>query len=187
MTTGTKSLLFGVHQFIWHPLTVLLAWIWLYHRLPNWRELICIIIHDWGYFGKANMDDEAGEQHPEFAAKIAGWLFSNPYYRDLCLYHSRHYARLHGVEPSLLCWADKLSVKFDPAWLYIPRALASGELWEYRMISDAAGLCPLIATNFEWYAWVRGFMEKIGKERRGDVVAYVNQLRNQYQQENEGK
>lgn len=29
MNVGTKSLLFGVHQFIWHPITVTLAW----HRL----------------------------------------------------------------------------------------------------------------------------------------------------------
>lgn len=57
MKTGTKSLLFGVHQFIWHPLTVLLAWIKLY-GWPAWEELVCIIIHDWGYWGKSNMDGE---------------------------------------------------------------------------------------------------------------------------------
>ena len=75
MKTGTKSLLFGVHQFIWHPVTVLIAWIWLYKRFPSWRELICMFVHDWGYWGKTNMDDEDGEKHPELGANIALKLF----------------------------------------------------------------------------------------------------------------
>ncbi|MCK5235828.1 MAG: hypothetical protein KAR06_02490, partial [Deltaproteobacteria bacterium] len=59
---GTKSLLFGVHQFIWHPITVLIAWCKLY-GWPTWPELVCIIVHDWGYWGKPNMDGPEGEKH----------------------------------------------------------------------------------------------------------------------------
>lgn len=56
---GTRSLLFGVHQFLWHPWTVYRAWRYLYGK-PTWREVVCIFLHDLGYFGKPNMDGEEG-------------------------------------------------------------------------------------------------------------------------------
>ena len=46
----------------------------------------------------------------------------------LVLLHSRRYAKVHGLEPSKLCWADKLSIMYDPEWFYLLRARASGEL-----------------------------------------------------------
>lgn len=189
MKTGTKSLLFGVHQFILHPITVYVAWVWLYRKLPTFKETICIVIHDWGYWGKTNMDDEEGERHPEIGAKIAHTLLDEVVfapkgydlkpikktaYRDLCLFHSRHYARNAGKEPSLLCWADKLSILFDPWWLYLPRALASGELFEYRKIAAGTGFIPLTASHREWHVWIRERLSTLGKEKRGDVVPYVN-------------
>lgn len=182
MRTGTKSLLFGVHQFIWHPLTVWLAWIWLYHRLPNWKETICIIIHDWGYWFNAHMDDDEGEKHPEFAAKLAG-IFLGQEYHDLCLYHSRHYARRKNKEPSLLCWADKFSILFEPWFIYLPRAWASGELMEYRTIAHKAGFIPLTVSHREWYRWIKDRLSTLGKEKRGDVVPYVNPIRKQESEE----
>lgn len=176
MKTGTKSLLFGVHQFILHPLTVWIGWIWLYGKLPTWQELICIVIHDWGYWGKTKMDDEEGERHPEFAAKIALYLFG-PKYHDLCLFHSRHYARNAGQEPSLLCWADKISILCEPWWLYLPRAWASGELFEYREIAANTGFMPMSASHREWYKWIQDRLGTLGKEKRGDVVPYINPIR----------
>lgn len=142
MRVGTKSLLFGVHNIIWHPVTVIRAWRELYGTWPNWKELVCIVIHDWGYWGSPNMDGPEGEDHPEFGAHFAkNWLdgWSNPFsladedwhYYGMCLYHSRHYARRGGKEPSKLCWADKLSIKYDPRWFYLLRARLSGELTEY--------------------------------------------------------
>ena len=71
MQVGTKSLLFGVHQIFWHPLTVTLAWKELYKTWPSWKEFVCIFIHDWGYWGCPNMDGEEGENHPVWAAKFA--------------------------------------------------------------------------------------------------------------------
>lgn len=170
---GTKSLLFGVHQVFFHPLTVFLAWVWLYRKLPSWRESVCIVIHDWGYWGKSNMDGAEGESHPEAGARIAGYLFG-PGYHDLCLFHSRHYARNVGKEPSRLCWADKMSILFDPWWLYLPRAWASGELHEYRQIADQTGFLPLSAGSRVWYRWLRERLVTLGREKRGDIVAYVN-------------
>ena len=179
MKTGTKSLLFGVHQFVWHPITVWLAWVYLYNCLPTWKELICIIIHDWGYWGKANMDDEEGERHPELAFNIALHLFDDCAWAWLCLYHSRHYARHYSVEPSRLCWADKLSLKYEPWWFYLPRAWASSELHEYRVMSARAGFVPLTDSHREWYRWIRDRFVMLGKEKKGDAVPYCNPARNE--------
>lgn len=150
MKTGTKSILFGVHQLILHPITVWLAWRHLY-GIPGWRETVCIIIHDWGYWGKRNMDDADGETHPALGAVIALGLFGPDYY-ELCLYHSRHYAKRFGETPSRLCWADKLSITYERWYTYLPRAIASGEIREYRINCDRTGLLPMSASNREWFA-----------------------------------
>lgn len=158
MKVGTKSLLFGVHQFILHPLVVLRAWIYLY-GLPNLKELVCIIIHDWGYLGLPNMDGNEGTKHPEFAAKLAGKWFGQEYY-DLCICHSRHYAKVIGKEPSKLCWADKLCIKYNPWWFYVPISILTGEIFEYRKVSADMGLIPLSISHKEWFQLVKGKMVK---------------------------
>ena len=138
------------------------------------------------------MDDEEGEKHPELGAKIAGWLFDYPMvftlpaalwirttdYHDLCLLHSRHYARNAGRESSKLCWADKLSIIFEPWWLYLPRAWASGELFEYRAMAAHAGFIPLSASHREWYRWIQHGFAKLGRERRGGAMPYMQPARN---------
>ncbi|MFA5187517.1 MAG: hypothetical protein WC551_13640 [Patescibacteria group bacterium] len=170
MKVGTRSLLFGVHQVLIHPVGVALAWRRLYGR-PGWRVLVCIFIHDWGYWGLANMDGEEGEDHPETGAGIAGWLFGAEY-RDLCLLHSRHYARAAGVAPSRLCWADKMSILYEPWWFYLGRAWLSGELFEYRRNCEKAGVFPGRGSHRAWFEWLRGRLVKLGEERRGDAVEY---------------
>jgi len=163
MKIGTKSLLFGVHQFLWHPFTVYLAWIALYKRLPTVKEAICILIHDWGYWGCPNMDGEKGRLHPEWASIVAQNLFGkHPDYTwfYFCLLHSRHLAKIRGMEPSPLCWADKLSICFDPWWLYLFRARLSGEIKEYRKENVDCGFCPAEATDKEWFFKVRTFMRE---------------------------
>jgi hypothetical protein len=167
MKIGTKSLLFGIHQFILHPISVLIAWIKLYGR-PSWKELVCIVIHDWGYWGSPNMDGEEGEKHPALAAKIALRLFGREYH-DLCLLHSRHYARMFCLIPSKLCWADKLSIKYNPWWIYIPLSWLTGELFEYRKMSANAGFIPLSASHREWFEWIKGRLAKQGLEQKSSV------------------
>jgi hypothetical protein len=61
---------------------------------------------------------------------MMGRLFG-PQWADLCYRHSRFYARARGLTISKLCVADKLAFVLTPAWLYLPLARASGELWEY--------------------------------------------------------
>lgn len=137
MKTGTKSILFGVHQFIWHPITVWLAWVDLF-GFPTWRECLCILVHDVGYFGKGEMDGPDGHLHPELGAKIAGALLGDKY-RKLCLCHSRSYADAIGEQPSKLCWADKWSPLFDPLHFYWLRGTLSGEIEQYRRTFPRAG------------------------------------------------
>jgi hypothetical protein len=151
MKIGTKSLLFGVHQFFWHPLTVFRAWKRLYGR-PNLRESICILVHDWGYWRAGDMDGSIGGLHPELGARIIGRLFDDAH-RDLVLLHSRRYARGRGLEPSKLCWADKLSIMYDPDWFYLLRARASGELDEYR--HQAGYHIPIQQSDRAWLRWIK--------------------------------
>jgi hypothetical protein len=186
MNIGTKSLLFGVHQVVWHPITVFFAWYELY-GLPSWNELICIVIHDWGYWGSPNMDGMEGEEHPRWAARWAHWYLDEfkgsglPHdsatffkYHDLCLLHSRHYARRVNIQPSKLCWADKLSIKYDPWWLYLPRAWLSGELAEYRSLHASMG--ENFKTHKEWYKWASARAICMGKQQSSDGISFHPQV-----------
>jgi hypothetical protein len=166
MKVGTKSLLFGAHQFIFHPLTVLLAWIKLYNTLPNWKEIICIFIHDWGYWGCEKIESGKGDFHPELGAKIANFLFGKKY-EILCLNHSRSYCKIIESTPSKLCWADKLCVIYLPTNLFIFFTKLSGELQEYRENSAKNGFISLDATNKEWFEYVKK-----------DVIPYVYSMIN---------
>jgi hypothetical protein len=173
MRVGTKSLLFGVHQVILHPLFVLIAWWHLYGR-PSWRELVCIVIHDWGYWGKPNMDGAAGEKHPVLGARLARRLFGVEY-GNLTLLHSRHYARIVHEDPSRLCWADKLSHLYYPTWLYLFLARTRGEIREYRQMAQR--YIPLEASDEEWFKWIQDRFYKLAMEQRGDAVPYHNRAR----------
>ena len=169
LPVGSRSLLYGVHQFAWHPYTVYRAWTHLYGQRPSWKEAVCIIVHDWGYWRKPNMDGDSGELHPEVGAKIAGFLFG-PEYRDLVLYHSRSYAKRFGAEPSRLCRADKLSILYDPKRFYLLRAKMTGEIAEYRL--NAAEEFGLDRTDGEWFDWLKAEFERSsGKPEASRVAA----------------
>lgn len=144
---GTRSVLFGVHQFLWHPLTVVYAWRKIYGRWPNLYELIAIAFHDIGYLGKTAMDSSYGQTHPELGARIArrlaytlarlrgeddinAWLISE-WVWELTLYHSTHYATKCCAPVSKLYLPDKACVLYEPMWFYLLRAWSSGELREY--------------------------------------------------------
>lgn len=174
MTTGTKSVLFGAHQCLWHPITVWLAWRKLYGKRPTWRETVCIAIHDLGYLGQAKMKAANGERHVELGSHIAGKLFG-PRYAALCLLHSRHYARAVRRSPSPLCWADKASILSERWWTYLPRAWLSGELAEYRHMADRAGSLSADKSHREWFRWIQSTHATLARERRGDAVPYRDQ------------
>lgn len=168
MKVGTKSILWGVHCFLVHPLLVALAWKRLYGFPWDIRLWVAFFVHDLGYWGKSNMDGPEGETHPELGGRIMGWLFDfnalswrftlwwcwhNLRYK-LHLYncfhmftykweeftagHSRYYAKTKGIPVSRLCAADKLAFCFEYRWFYLLRARLSGELYEYLRNSNFA-------------------------------------------------
>lgn len=75
MKIGTKSVLFGAHQFLIHPWFVAWAWWKLYGFPFDPRLWVAFFVHDLGYWGKPNMDGPEGERHVEFGADIMGLLF----------------------------------------------------------------------------------------------------------------
>lgn len=134
MKVGTKSVLFGVHCFFIHPLFVGMAWWKLYGFPVDPRLWIAFIVHDLGYWGSPNMDGPEGERHVEWgAALMARWF--GPAWGDFCRYHSRFYAKRDGKPFSRLCVADKLATCLEPWWFYLPRAIASGEVYEYLALA----------------------------------------------------
>jgi len=168
MTIGTKSLLFGAHQFILHPILVALGW-WILYGFPfDPRLWIAFVIHDWGYWGKPNMDGTEGKCHPLWAGdKMTKW-FGNRW-GTFCAFHSRSLAKEFGSMPSKLCAADKMVTSLTPAWLYLPMARATGELEEYMdqtgdsFVADSNSMTPQ-----QWFgfvgertrAWAENFSER---------------------------
>jgi hypothetical protein len=181
MNVGTKSILFGVHAFWWHPFTVALAWRRLYGKWPGRYEWCAIFCHDLGYWGCPNMDGKEGRQHPlksaAIAFQVAKWV-SRFYWWNVwkrcpqgcaesvgldTAFKVRHHSRemvkkdneifTTNFQPSRLCWADKFCCFYDPTWFYLLRAHLSGEIYEFR--ANAAGHIPDTFSFADWYRWYR--------------------------------
>lgn len=171
MNIGTRSLLFGVHQFLWHPLTVALAWRKLYRRWPDLTECLAIFFHDWGYWGCPNIDGQEGKLHPERSAKIVRrvarwftWADAEPNWcSTLVLFHSRDYVKRYvapiqnseAVRETVmkLCWPDKYSVNYEPFWFFRLRARLSGEMAEFKANAIRTGYLRPDGTDREWFAF----------------------------------
>ncbi len=136
---GTRSLLFGYHQFLFHPLVLAVAWTKLYGFPKDFRLWIAFFVHDLGYFSKTDMDGPDGENHPYFGARLMCALFDRcpgePDYHkwyDFMLLHSRFLAKKNGADPSRLCYADKLAIIICPTWIQVLLMSLTGEIHEYR-------------------------------------------------------
>ena len=133
MNTGTKSVLFGVHQFVLHPVLVAWAWFIIYREVPKAHEWAAIITHDIGYWGSPNMDGPEGEDHPE---RVAAWWrkhfgeFGERVAIEV-LGHSRFHAKKNNLPLSKLFRPDKFSTALYPCWLYLLLGNLSGEIREY--------------------------------------------------------
>lgn len=169
MKIGTKSVLFGVHQFIIHPTIIFFAWYIIYHKRPNLSEFCAIITHDLGYWGSPNMDGVEGELHPIY---MANWWrkhfgkFGEKVAVEI-LGHSRFYSAKNKLPLSRLFKADKLSVALYPKWLYLLLANLSGEIKEYMIIAskkEGKYLDLLVGntTQMEWLIGVQAHMALIG-------------------------
>ncbi len=194
MKIGTRSILFGIHQFAIHPWFVAWAWWRLYGFPRDPRLWIAFVIHDWGYWGKANMDGKEGEEHPEWAAKVMGRLFDRlrrtaanvprvhdryrtrfsiavdqtdcMYWEKLCRYHSRFLAKKDGQPYSRLCVADKFAIALQPWWWYLPVAWLSGELKEYMQGKGARTPAGDRSTR-KWYRDVQQYCKQWAMEHIG--------------------
>ena len=136
-----------MHSILVHPFFVAWAWSRLYGFPWDPRLWLAFLVHDVGYVGKANMEGSEGQQHVVLGGRIMGWL-CGPEWRDFVLGHSRHWAETAGKRYSKLCLADKLAFVLTPAWLYLPMARLSGELYEYMRVSSERQLGGRV-NNFE--------------------------------------
>jgi hypothetical protein len=169
MQIGTKTLLYGNHQFLVHPFFVGIAWVRLYRKLPNPKEALCILIHDWGYWGKPNIDGPEGEEHPFAAAMWAHeyldgfyrkWYYknTNPFrYQNLCLYHSGTLAKRHGNPVSRLYMPDKIGIASTPIWLLTLCGKLSGETEEYRHNPKYPVTQRQSMSDYQLYADIRNY------------------------------
>lgn len=150
MKIGTRSLLFGAHQFILHP--ILIAWSWIKLYGWSWHPLLWLsfIVHDWGYWGRAAMDSEDGENHVFLGAKIVGF-FGGPKWEQFNVAHSRFWCRRMSIPSSRLCIADKYTIALHPARLYIWMTRFTGEILEYKSVQkhvDEVGQHKIVDASF---------------------------------------
>ncbi len=111
MRQGTWSVLLGCHSLV-HSLVVMIAWRRHHGRWPIWWQVVCILLHDIGHWGKDYLDDyEQKKRHGELGARVAGWLFGKKG-RKLVAGHNPY----AGEPSSDLYFPDKLSWVIAPTW-----------------------------------------------------------------------
>ena len=74
MKEGTKSDLFEEHNIV-HSILIIIAWKKLYHKFPLFWQIICILLHDIGYYNRNFLSEENIDNHEIMGAKIAKKLF----------------------------------------------------------------------------------------------------------------
>lgn len=156
MKVGTKSLLFGAHQFLLHPLFVLIAWVKLFGvPAPRYwfRLIVAAFVHDIGYFDSPEMDGPVGKRHPEAGAELMRKWFGDEW-ASWTRRHSRSYAKLEGKQVSALAAADKLATVLEPRWLYLLKVRLSGEYKEYlsahHILADGSSVVGTYSEIDRW-------------------------------------
>lgn len=143
LPVGPRSVLFGAHQFLLHPIFVAVAW-WRHRGFP-WdpRLWVAFFLHDIGYLVGwcPEMDGPVGAQHPAWAGHVMDRLFGKQW-GDFCRGHSRTFAKQAGIPTSALMPADKLATALYPPRLYVALCWLSGEWVEYRDRWVASGTYP---------------------------------------------
>ena len=116
MTEGTKSYLIGCHQFLLHPLFVLMAWRLEYKSWPKFWQIICIFLHDVGHIGKEYLTNPLEKyKHWKLGAKIAYKFFGKKGFNFVAGHTTQS-----KLPISNLWIADKKSWLIAPCcWLWI--------------------------------------------------------------------
>jgi len=89
-------------------------------------------------------------------------------WRNFSMFHSRYYAKKFEVQPSKLCFADKLSFCVTPRWLYLPMVNATGEIHEYLKMakkSETAHWKPVEGQKV-WHKQLCEYMTKWVEEHK---------------------
>ena len=131
MKLGTKTLLFGTHQFVIHPALMIVAFLKIHKRRPSMSEFLAIVVHDWGYWGCDGIDTGGGENHPYAGARIMERLYG-AHGRHLVLGHSTNTCNKNGVGKSSLYLPDKYYFVLLPVFMHWLLARLSGECAEYE-------------------------------------------------------
>ncbi len=176
MTEGTRSFLFGCHQFFVHPLCVLIAWRLEYREFPKWWEFISIFFHDIGVCGRQYLsDDKAKIGHWKKGAHLANKITRKFYKRKQHAFYgwyaycmcAGHCPEESGSRQSKLSRADKRSWLVAPMiwlwWNYWVEWSGKGigvtkpPLWKKLVKENLASKKPL--GNHELYIKNRGRKE----------------------------
>lgn len=199
MSIGTKSLLFGYHQFLLHPIALAISW-WKLFGFPwDLRLWVAFVVHDWGYWGKPNMDGPEGEQHPYLGARIMQSLFDrkfrwpervtgynrltvSPWY-NFTILHSRFMAKAKNMHPSRLCAADKYVSLILPWWVQLPLMNLTGEIHEY-MKGQNGRTGSNGGSQLAWFRamqsflkdWVRVYMNTISTDPAMKIVPHLKMV-----------
>ena len=141
MKQGTKSVLFGVHSII-HSIMVLISWIILYKNFPKFWQLICIFIHDIGFWGTDYIDNiEDKNNHWKLGARIGLKLFGKKGY----LFCAGHSSR-SGYAKSKLYKVDKYSHYIIPKILIMWNHIIEPDLIKKMGISDIRKSADVVKT-----------------------------------------
>lgn len=173
MKIGTKSVLFGAHQFILHPLLLIIGWYLEYgfnrvrirfakREIPRsiwdvprraYDEQILTSLWDprlWVAFivhdlGYWGKPNMDGSEG-ETHPEFGAAVMRRLFgepWGEFVLCHSRYYAKRLGKPLSPLCYADKRVIIIEPWWLYLPRVWATGELAEFIAVAQRRATAPI--------------------------------------------
>ena len=114
MKQGSWSILFGCHSIV-HSMLVVIAWRKHYGQYPAWWQVVCILLHDIGHWGKDHLDNyEEKKSHANLGAMLAGKLFGERGY-NLVFGHNEY----EGQTRSELYYPDKYAQVIAPVWWLI--------------------------------------------------------------------
>lgn len=110
MKQGTISVLFGCHSIV-HSWLVIRSWKILYSKWPKPWQIICILLHDIGHWGKNYLSSaEEKRRHWVLGAMVARKLFGRKGFY-LCIGHT-----MLSTPDITMHKPDKYSYYIAPTW-----------------------------------------------------------------------
>jgi hypothetical protein len=161
MKQGTISILVGCHSPV-HTLYVLKAWIGLYHKMPCFWELVCILLHDIGHYNTNYLDNlDEKKNHWRLGAEIGKKLFGMKAFEFMA-----GHCEYSGYSQSKLYKPDKIS-QIHPFW------------WSFIYQTFEPNLTKGFKTKREsWQAWQKQVKTSISSgEFRGSHEMYLERIR----------